>query len=466
MNNSEYKVLIVDDVPKNIQILGSILMKEGYNISFASNGYDALKISKQSDLDLILLDVMMPGIDGFETCKILKSDPETSSIPVIFMTALHEMENKVTAFDAGAVDYITKPYEPQEVLLRVRTQIKITSLQKQLNKNISELKIKNELIQRIFGRYLSDDIVKNILEDPENIDFKGVAKNISILIADIRGFSSITEKLDARSTLTIVNTFFSSMIDLVVKYGGIIDELMGDSLLVFFGALNNEGSQADYAVASAIEMINKVPEINRILIEQNLPEISLGVGINSGEVIIGNIGSEKRSKFGAVGKNIVIASRIESFTTGNQIYISSSTLKDLKSKAGIRSSLNVSLKGVSGDTEIYDIDSISGLFNLKVVREVSNPVKKVLNATVSIRILDGKILRSNSSEGSIISIDGNSCLLKTSMLISLHDNLKLENISQAGDKNEVYAKVTQIENNGIYKLIFTTPFEFLLNFNE
>ena len=108
-NNSELRILIVDDVPKNIQVLGSILMSRSYNISFAPNGFEAIELALTNELDLILLDVMMPGIDGFETCRRLKQNPETKDIPVIFMTALSDTSDKVQGFEAGAVDYITKP---------------------------------------------------------------------------------------------------------------------------------------------------------------------------------------------------------------------------------------------------------------------------------------------------------------------------------------------------------------------
>ncbi|MBK7866819.1 MAG: response regulator [Ignavibacteriales bacterium] len=123
-----YKILIVDDVPKNIQVLGSLLFHENYDVSFASNGYDALTLAEQNPIDLILLDVMMPGINGFETCIQLGKNPKTAAVPVIFMTALNDLEDKVKGFQAGGVDFITKPFESQEVLARVKSQLKIGRL--------------------------------------------------------------------------------------------------------------------------------------------------------------------------------------------------------------------------------------------------------------------------------------------------------------------------------------------------
>lgn len=163
------RILIVDDVPGNIDILRQFLASEGYRLSFANNGEKALNIAQRAQLDLILLDVMMPGINGFEVCKILKSTPETQDVPVIFMTALDSTENKIEGFEAGGVDYITKPVQEKEVLMRVRTHIKSYQSKKkletqnaELTQEIAEWEHTDELLRK------SDDIYAKVLK--RNVD--------------------------------------------------------------------------------------------------------------------------------------------------------------------------------------------------------------------------------------------------------------------------------------------------------
>ncbi|MDM8549025.1 hybrid sensor histidine kinase/response regulator [Desulfobacterales bacterium HSG2] len=131
-SNRKFKVLIVDDVPKNIQLAGSILQKEGYHISFANNGNTALNLTQTNDFDLILLDIMMPEMDGFEVCDRLKQKPETKEIPIIFLTAKTGTESTIKGFDIGAVDYVTKPFNEKELLARVRTHLELRDAQKNL----------------------------------------------------------------------------------------------------------------------------------------------------------------------------------------------------------------------------------------------------------------------------------------------------------------------------------------------
>jgi signal transduction histidine kinase len=147
----EPKILVVDDNPNNLNILSEILDEHGYEIFFALDGESALDRAQLGNPDLILLDVMMPGMDGFETCQKLKKNPETTDIPVIFMTALDSAQDKVEAFELGAVDYITKPVEPLEVLARVKTHLKIQRLQKRLKEQLAQEKEMNELKSRVLS---------------------------------------------------------------------------------------------------------------------------------------------------------------------------------------------------------------------------------------------------------------------------------------------------------------------------
>lgn len=147
MNNSDFKILIVDDIPKNIQILGSVLIENKYNVEFATNGEEALQWAMNENFDLILLDVMMPEMDGFEVCTKLKSNYKTKEIPIIFLTAKNDSESIVAGFKTGAVDYISKPFNAEELLVRVNTHIKLQYAQKQLQEKNTELAKKNQIVE-------------------------------------------------------------------------------------------------------------------------------------------------------------------------------------------------------------------------------------------------------------------------------------------------------------------------------
>jgi len=371
-NRSISKILIVDDVPKNIQVLGSILLKERYNISFASNGEDAVRLAGENEVDLILLDVMMPGIDGFETCRRLKAGENTSEIPVIFMTALSETTDKVKGFECGAVDYVTKPYEAEEVLARVKTHLTIRHLRKDLEERINELEVRNHFIRRTFGRYLSDDVVANLLESPDGLQVGGENLNVTILMADIRGFSSVTEKLSPEQVVTMLNIYLSIMTDVIIKYEGTIDEFIGDGILVIFGAPIWQEDHAARAVACALEMQLSMDKLNADFAENGFPAVQIGIGINTGEVVVGNIGSQKRAKYGVVGRNVNIASRIESYTVGGQILISENTYESVKGDVDIVKEVRVNPKGVTAPIKLFDVKGISSPFNVHYEQKEEN----------------------------------------------------------------------------------------------
>ncbi len=448
-NNSELRILIVDDVPKNIQVLGSILMSRSYNISFAPNGFEAIELALTNELDLILLDVMMPGIDGFETCRRLKQNPETKDIPVIFMTALSDTSDKVQGFEAGAVDYITKPYEAEEVLARVNTHLKIRTLEKTLEERIKDLELHNNFIRRTFGRYLSDEVVANLLQTPEGLVVGGDELDVTILMSDIRGFSSITENLRPEQVVSMLNMYLSAMTDVIIKYEGTIDEFIGDAILVIFGAPIRQEDHADRAVACAIEMQQAIDKLNEDYINAGHPSVEIGIGINTGEVIVGNIGSAKRAKYGVVGRNVNIVSRIESYTVGRQILISDSTKMAGKGIMEIQNSIKVNPKGVKEPIMLHDIKGISGKYNLRLDTEpdVFYPLRQPLE--LSYIILDEKSADQVPCKGKLIKISRHKAVMITAEEIPLFSNLKIQFSKQKTEDAAVYGKVTGNEEENI-----------------
>lgn len=462
-----YKILIVDDVPKNIQVLGSLLFHENYDVSFASNGYDAISLAEQNHIDLILLDVMMPGMDGFETCLLLGKNPKTAGVPVIFMTALNDLEDKVKGFQAGGVDFITKPFESQEVLARVKSQLKIGRLQTELQLKIMELEKRNRFITDVFGTYLSDEVVENLLDNPENIKPGGELREISILMADLRGFSSTAETLNPGLTLQLLNLFIEKMTDVIQKYEGTINEVLGDALLVLFGAPFYKEDHADRAIACAIEMQNQIDPLNELLRVMQLPPVRMGIGINSGEVIVGNIGSKKRLKYGVVGRNVNLTARIESYTVGYQILLSEQTFYSVSGELLVEKVIKVNPKGVKQPVHLFDVRGITGIFNVDL-RLPDHSLKLLKDAlSISFEVLDDSETIKKEKFGEIINISSYEAELITSEQFRIYSNLKMKLTSKCGNNfvETVHAKVVNKISNG-YVIVFTSHFSLLNEFIE
>src|SRR5512140_556139 len=319
MNN---RILIVDDTPANIQALAHVLKEKGYQLSVATNGKQALEVLARVQADLILLDVMMPEMDGFETCRRIKASEQWREIPIIFLTAKTEIADIVQGFELGAVDYVAKPFNAHELLARVNTHLTIDELRRNLATKNVELARAHELVRRAFGRYVSEEVAASILQSPEGLELGGEEREITILMSDLRGFTALAARLAPHEVIEFLNLYLEAMVDVISRYDGTIDEIIGDAILVIFGAPLASNDHAAKAVACGLAMQLAMTEVNRRLAAKGAAELEMGIGIHTGRVIVGNIGSLRRTKYAAVGSNVNLAGRIESFTTGGQLLIS------------------------------------------------------------------------------------------------------------------------------------------------
>lgn len=224
-------------------------------------------------------------------------------------------------------------------------------------------------IRKTFGRYLNDAVVANILENPEGLKLGGERRKITIFTSDLRGFTALSERLSPEEVVKILNFYLGYMADVITHYQGTIDEFMGDGILVLFGAPTSREDDAKRAIACAVAMQQAMDSVNAKMKEWNLPALEMGIGINTGEVVVGNIGSEKRTKYGIVGSQVNLTYRIESYTTGNQILISESTLKEAGDIVKIETERQVQPKGVPHPIMIYEVAGIGGKYNLLLKKE-------------------------------------------------------------------------------------------------
>lgn len=437
------RILVVDDTPANIQVLSSTLKDKGYQISVATNGRQALEVVARLRPDLILLDVMMPEMDGFETCRRLKESAATNDIPVIFLTARTETTDIVQGFEVGAVDYVAKPFNAHELLARVNTHLTMDQLRRSLAGKNAELARAHELVRRAFGRYVSEEVAASILQSPEGLEMGGEEREVTILMSDLRGFTALTARLAPHEVIEFLNLYLEAMVDVISRYEGTIDEIIGDAILVIFGAPLALADHAAKAVACGLAMQLAMAEVNRRLTAKGAAALEMGIGIHTGRVIVGNIGSLRRTKYAAVGSNVNLAGRIESFTTGGQLLISESTREKIKSPLRIVGQFQVEPKGANHSLQLHEVTSIGEPFNLSLPErsEALCPLPQPLPITFT--VLEEKFLGRMVHEARLAALSESEAGIESALSLVPLSNLKIElkPVAGANPGGEIYAKV-------------------------
>lgn len=363
-STQEPVILVVDDNELNRDLLSRRLIKRGFTVSLAEDGFSALDWLANHPCDLVLLDIMMPGMSGIEVLEKLRETRDGTELPIIMATAKDGSDDIVGALKLGANDYVTKPIDFPVVLARVNAQLALKRANDKIRSLVADVEKRNTFIRKVFGRYLTDEVAETLLDSPDGLSLGGERREITILMADIRGFTSLSSHLDPEDVLTLVNNFLAGMTEVIVRYGGTIDEFIGDAILVLFGAPRAMDNHAERAVACAIEMQMAMTRVNQLNVQAGFPCVETGIGINTGEVVIGNIGSETRAKYGVVGHNVNFTSRIEAYTQGGQILISERTQQSCVDIVDCKLAMTVEPKGFDQAVNLFEVLAIRGAYNL------------------------------------------------------------------------------------------------------
>ena len=348
-------ILAVDDLQENRELAARYLSRSGHIVVTAASGEEALLTLDQADVDVVLLDLMMPGMDGHEVLRRIKEHPEWRATPVIVISGRQDMDGIIECIEAGADDYLFKPFNPVLLQARIKAGIERKRWHDREELYRQQLERNEKFIRATFGRYLSDEIVTDILERPEGLELGGDLRRVTIMMADIRGFTTISERLAPAQVVTLINRYLGAMTDIIMAHQGTIDEFIGDAILAVFGAPQHRDDDADRAVRCALAMQQAMEEINQQNAEDDLPEISTGIALNTGDVIAGNIGSERRSKYGFVGHPMNVTSRIEDVTAGGEILIAGSTLEALQGDYRIGQSRELNVKGIDELLQVHPV---------------------------------------------------------------------------------------------------------------
>jgi class 3 adenylate cyclase/CheY-like chemotaxis protein len=348
-------ILAVDDLQENRELVARYLSRSGHLVVTAASGPEALATLEQSDVDVVLLDLMMPEMDGREVLRRIKENPEWRATPVIVISGSQDMDGIIECIEAGADDYLFKPFNPVLLQARIKAGLQRKRWHDREEAYRRELERNQRFIRNTFGRYLSDEIVTDILERPEGLELGGDLRRVTILMSDIRGFTTLSEHLAPAQVVTLINRYLGAMTDIIMAHQGTIDEFIGDAILAVFGAPQRRDDDADRAAHCALAMQAAMAKINALNRDEGLPEIETAIALNTGDVIAGNIGSERRSKYGFVGHPMNVTSRIEDVTAGGEILAADSTLRSLAGTFRIGSSQEINVKGINQSIVVHQI---------------------------------------------------------------------------------------------------------------
>ena len=348
-------ILAVDDLPENRELVSRLLQKTGHTVITAESGEEALELLDTMGVDVVLLDLVMPGIGGAEVLRQLKDNEQLRATPVVMISGQQDMDQIVGCIEAGADDYLLKPFNPVLLQARISAGIERKRWHDREELYRQQLERREQFIRATFGRYLSDDIVDEILERPEGLELGGDLREVTIMMSDIRGFTSLVEHLPPQQVVTLLNRYLGRMTDIILEFGGTIDEFLGDAVLAVFGAPSRNEDDPDRAVRCALAMQSAMTEVNSANREDGLPEVQMALALNTGSVVAGNIGSERRSKYGFVGHAMNVTSRIEDVAGPGEILISQSTRNRLQGQYQYGASQALSVKGIEEELHVHAV---------------------------------------------------------------------------------------------------------------
>jgi class 3 adenylate cyclase len=318
-------LLVVDDNRVNRLLLGRALEQLGHAIAFAENGRQALEALRQRPVDLVLLDIEMPEMDGYQTLAALGADPHLREIPVVMMSSVEEVDSVARCIELGAEDYLFKPVNP--VLLRARVGASL------------EKKRLRDQQRALVQKFATAEVAEELLTT--GLSLGGKLVEASVMFSDIRAFTRIAETLPPTDTIELLNSYYTLMFDAIGGQGGIVNQMLGDGLMAIFGAPISRADHPERAVRAALEMLELVQGFNREQALRGGAEIQIGIGIASGPLVAGFTGTQRRVTYTCVGDTVNLAAHLEAHTkvVGQPILI------DENARAGLGDAIRVEAHG-------------------------------------------------------------------------------------------------------------------------
>ena len=355
--NAQAKVLVVDDTPHNVKLLTDLLGVKGYAVASAATGEEALAKLAGEKPDLVLLDIMMPGLSGYEVCQRIRANPETALLPVVLVTSLDPQQERVKGIEAGADDFLSKPINQPELFARVRSLLRVKSLQDEVRRQAEALKVSNlKLEQRVdeqlaqldrlsqLKRFFSAAVADAIVSAGENSILAPHRREISYVFVDLRGFTAFTDSVEPEEVESALRDYQAAMGAIVTEFDGTLDRFAGDGILVFFNDPLPIAEPGRRAAAMALAMQERFAPLRERWQKLGY-DLALGIGVAQGYATLGAFGFEGRWDYSAIGSVVNLASRLSDEAQSGQVLIDRRTRAALGDSAEVEPVGPLSLKG-------------------------------------------------------------------------------------------------------------------------
>jgi len=351
------KILVVDDTPQNVKLLADLLTAKGYAVITARSGAEALAKVEAERPDLVLLDVVMPEMSGYDVCRKIRENPATGILPVVMVTALDPAQERIKGLEAGADDFLTKPINQPELLARVRSLLRIKQLYDTVQAQAGQLtewnrtlegRVRDQVgqlerlsrLKRFFSPQLAELIVAGGADDP----LRTHRRDVTVVFLDLRGFTAFAETAEPEEVMGVLREYHAEMGGLILDHEGTLERFAGDGMMVFFNDPVPVPDAAERAVRMAIAMRERVTELSAKWRKRGY-ELDLGVGIAQGYATIGAIGFEGRWDYGAVGTVTNLAARLCGEARPGQILIPRRVLAAVEELVEVEPVGELALKG-------------------------------------------------------------------------------------------------------------------------
>jgi len=305
-----------------------------------------------------------------------------------------------------------------------------------------------DFIRDTFGRYVSPEVAKTLLESPEGLKFGGEKREITVLMSDLRGYTQFAEQGDPAWVMEMLNDYLARMTDIIIAYGGTINEFIGDAIFAVYGAPIPHRDHTERAAASALAMQRAMAEINRAHAERGRPRFEMGIGINTGEAVVGNIGSEQRAKYAIVGAAVNLAARVEGCTVGGQIFLSPNAYEQIRELVEVAAPVPVEVKGIAEPLLLYELRGIDGQFAQRLP-ETDTEVDQQVNVSLPLTcwVIDGKVISKEALTGTVLRLGMRQLevRLDTSLRPLTNVRLRLRYPGLEHDSGDLYGKVLAAE---------------------
>jgi adenylate cyclase len=371
MMERPWKILVVDDTPQNVKVLDAILSPRGYTVVSATSGAEALQKVQLEAPDLILLDIVMPGMSGYEVAQRLRADPVSRFLPIVMVTALGAQEEKVKAIDAGADDFLTKPVNQLELLARVKSLLRIKDYHDTIQTQASQLAEWNrtleERVQRQvqelerltrLRRFLAPQLAELIASDQHEQALESHRREVTVVFCDLRGFTAFSETTEPEEVMGVLREFHAAMGEIIYRYEGTLERFTGDGMMIFFNDPLPCADPAERAVHMAVAMRARVADLKAGWRRRG-HQLDFGVGIAQGYATLGKIGFEGRFDYAAIGTVTNLASRLCDEAKGDQILVSQRVYSSVEALVEAEAVGELSLKGLSRPVLAYNIIGFS-----------------------------------------------------------------------------------------------------------